>query len=266
MAINNQISENLNFENNFNKGEFLWKYMDIHKFIYFISKQKLFFTRLDKFNDPLEGSDITGLSLLELFGGILNNPRNFKDNNKGKKEFEEYHKHTSEQVIKSRNQIQKSTFGNCWFIGKRESVAMWQIYSSNDSIAIKAEPSRLIESIEKGSHKLSFDHKIIGKSMKYDFIMPVNEFEIKNKNHDVGFVKDIAYEHENEYRFMIKEILTENKMDSIELPLTDFYQKDSFLVICHPQMENWKVQNLKLLMTKFAIENQVLESEIKLNK
>jgi hypothetical protein len=32
----------------------IWKYLDLHRFIYLLTERKLFFTRLDKFVDPYE--------------------------------------------------------------------------------------------------------------------------------------------------------------------------------------------------------------------
>ncbi|MBC8882789.1 hypothetical protein H9X57_03530 [Flavobacterium piscinae] len=37
------------------KNPYLWKYYDLHRFIYLITKKKIFFTRLDNLDDPFEG-------------------------------------------------------------------------------------------------------------------------------------------------------------------------------------------------------------------
>jgi len=39
------------------EGDFLWKYMDLHKFSSLLINKKLFFTRLDEFEDPFEGAN-----------------------------------------------------------------------------------------------------------------------------------------------------------------------------------------------------------------
>ena len=54
---------------------YLWKYMDIHKFLYLIREQNLFFTRLDGFEDSIEGVSeklLKDRAQIELFLKIKN--------------------------------------------------------------------------------------------------------------------------------------------------------------------------------------------------
>ncbi|NJK95396.1 MAG: hypothetical protein HC905_11225 [Bacteroidales bacterium] len=46
-----RINKKISFE----KDDYLWKYLDLHKFLSFILNRKLFFNRLDNLLDPLEG-------------------------------------------------------------------------------------------------------------------------------------------------------------------------------------------------------------------
>jgi hypothetical protein len=51
----------------FDEDEYLWKYLDMHKFLSFILKKELFFTRLDKFEDPIEGVTLHSLASKRFF-------------------------------------------------------------------------------------------------------------------------------------------------------------------------------------------------------
>ena len=56
MPINSNIEVNIDAPKESNS--FLWKYFDLHRFIYLLTEKKLFFTRLDKLEDPFEGIEI----------------------------------------------------------------------------------------------------------------------------------------------------------------------------------------------------------------
>jgi hypothetical protein len=49
----------------FDKEDFLWKYLDLHKFLSFVLNKKLFFNRLDNLVDPLEGLPESTLSFMD---------------------------------------------------------------------------------------------------------------------------------------------------------------------------------------------------------
>ena len=131
---------------------YLWKFIDIHKFLYFMYEKKLYFTRLDKFEDPNEGLPEFLIRQIyekeEIFPDKENlNPALFPS------EAERENAFLKNQFIKSKlisdaEKVQRLQYVNCWFIGESESYAMWNLYSTPESIAIKIKPKQLIESIE----------------------------------------------------------------------------------------------------------------------
>ncbi len=44
-----------NKDYSFDEDQYLFKYIDLHKLIYFLNSEKLFFSPLSCFDDPLEG-------------------------------------------------------------------------------------------------------------------------------------------------------------------------------------------------------------------
>src|ERR671933_800407 len=48
-----QIEINKDYQ--FNDDQFLWRYMDLHRLIYFLNSENIFFSPLNSFFDPLEG-------------------------------------------------------------------------------------------------------------------------------------------------------------------------------------------------------------------
>jgi hypothetical protein len=93
----------------------LWRYMDFPKFISLLNKKALFFTRADKFEDPLEG----------LF------PKNSSSDNNHK-------------MIKLFYELnRKWVCISCWHLNEFESAAMWSLYSNKDQgIAIQTTFNR----------------------------------------------------------------------------------------------------------------------------
>ena len=47
------------------KGVFLWRYFDLHKFFSFLRNGEIRFTRMDEFEDPMEGIPLRALIIYE---------------------------------------------------------------------------------------------------------------------------------------------------------------------------------------------------------
>lgn len=45
----------INKEYDFTEGQFLWRYVDLHRLIYFLNTENIYFSPLSTFFDPLEG-------------------------------------------------------------------------------------------------------------------------------------------------------------------------------------------------------------------
>lgn len=256
-----------NISTEFESGEFLWRYLDIHKFIRFISSKSLTFSRLDLSKDSFEGYDIGGLKITRLFHGILSNPNNFQsENNDDHNLLTKQYQMISKATMKNYTHVRQTHFINCWFSGIRESMAMWDIYSNEDSVLVRARPKELIELVNNSVLKYSQLMEIISERVKYDYIMPMDSFRIKNIDYTPGLVKDIAYSHENEFRFIIKTEVCNENFKIIDIPLKQFNEIECFDVICHPKMSSWKIENIKELLRAFGINWKVWLSEVKLKK
>ncbi len=251
----------------FEEGEYLWKYFDLHKFLHFISEKKLYFTRLDKFDDPLEGlsNKILGeLSVYEQFD-IKEEDLNpvikerHLQSQKSRKTF----------VDNGTKESQTTQFANCWFLGKKESFAMWQLYSNKDSVVVRYKPKDLltiVKAFAKSYIHDSFKIFSFGKVV-YENIWPFNLFKTQVSSATISaFKKDSSYKHENEYRFVIitpKE--KANEFSQFELFLGDI-SKDDVLVFANPHMEDWKFENIKRILEKFSPQIELKRSILRVKK
>lgn len=265
------------------ENTYLWRYVDTHKFLSFILNKSLFFTRLDKFEDQKEGTTISHLyyqnlrktyekdpELIKMTGGISLEIMGAKMN----------------EIDKQINQIQKSNFANCWFMANdySESVAMWNLYSNPNSLAIKIKYSDFKNIIsEKGLLSYYDDLEILCSPIKYvDFINPnIIETELI----DSVFIKDISFNHEKEFRIILKkefnkippveyhpsihrkksEKLHANLYDEIgmELDFIDF-EKFPFELIFHPKSQEWVKQNVKNILKSTKTHLKTKESLLEL--
>jgi hypothetical protein len=98
------------------KDKYLWKYMDLHKFLSFITTKSLYLTRLDKFEDKREGINANHL-INKIIKRNLDNHSIFKGmsdyvgiDNLGP---------TMNRIESEIKTIQRFNFANCWVIAKK---------------------------------------------------------------------------------------------------------------------------------------------------
>ena len=221
--------------------QFLWKYLDIHKFISFLVNRELFFTRLDKFEDPIEG---IRTSLL--------------------RELNSSDKQLDLDAPKIR-EMQTRNYVNCWFAGDRESMAMWNLYSNADSVVIKVDFELLKKEIEKSfknNLRTTPDLKIFGKSVTYLDLNPFDSNLPLQKISNSAFKKDRCFEYEKEYRFLIK---TSSAIPEEFHKIPINFEKLKLKVLAHPKIEEelWKFENLKGLID---LANRQLDTKIEIDR
>jgi len=230
------------------ENESLIRFMGIHKLIFLIRQKTLFFTRLDLLPDPFEGVTTTLIKQRYLAKLIppreRMNPRlpqELIEENLRQKEYTE--RQYDEESIKK----QKSQFVNCWSRGERESMAMWNLYSNKESIAIKITKKDLLDYLENilNMQPLLFPgYKLICGPVKYYELNPVNLKVAVNVPYS-AFKKDVAFEFEKEYRLLIVKPL--DKIDdivvNIDLNITDILM-NKMEIICHPEMNKWQFDNI----------------------
>jgi len=144
--------------------------------------------------------------------------------------------------------IQATHFVSCWFYEQRESLAMWNLYSNEDGVAIKIPFGKLKLFLLPHTKEEWIKEYYCGKVSYQDFIIenPYSNETLK-KIRKVALRKDASFSHEKEIRFVIKvkDIINSNTdINSNQLKLNDLDLK----VVCHPKMTKWKMKNIKQIL------------------
>ncbi|SIT84348.1 DUF2971 domain-containing protein [Edaphobacillus lindanitolerans] len=155
----------------------LWRYLDFTKFVDLLISGSLFFSRIDKFEDPFEGTPVSGfLETAELIGDI------------------ELADHYREQRDVLRG-LRQYSFVNSWHMNDYESAAMWKLYlQSNEGLAIRTTFRRLHDSFLD-------DRPVTSGIVKY-----VDFEDCRNRPStliDYLFLKRKSFEFENELRLFL---------------------------------------------------------------
>ncbi|NOQ26928.1 MAG: hypothetical protein GQ564_16325 [Bacteroidales bacterium] len=267
------------------ENSFLYRYVTIDKLFDTLIHGRFPLTRLNLFEDKLEGitknhllvnlvSDKLGEMVAPWFGEVANiatiniNPQN------------------RNSLRRQRIDFQNNNFANCWFVSDHESIAMWQLYSRPDSIAIKIPYKSLIEQIDLNKFQLSgYNHLNLRYGavdyFKFDDVESLTDLMIQ-ENHQ-GFVKDKSFSHENEFRIMLsiknqdnkkaekKDIILDEQIENYNknrdvkiIYLTfDNFRDMPFELIFHPLSNNWHQSNVKDIIQKYDLTFQVNESSLK---
>ena len=168
----------------------IWRYMDVMKFISLLDKQSLFFTRLDKLDDPFEGSltkhrQSARQALERRRRAIL-----YRD---------------SERLVES---ITKNTIVNCWHMNEGESVAMWKLYvPDNQGIVIHSTIDRLIRSFPSYRGKLppQEGYWLPTLFVKIGIVKYIDFDHYDGVEEDIYLLKRHNFKHEEELRAIIED-------------------------------------------------------------
>ena len=253
-----------NFDTSAYKNKFLCRYLDLYKLLDILNNHQLYFTRLDKFDDPLEGITVNAIKLK-----LFNSATPITEENINKAFTEEEQKdilardkfHRSQYEIEI-SQSQKSQFANCWFKGEKESIAMWRLYSKEDGVILKFDSHDLIEAVVGSAKQLKeLEHtKMTFGDLEYKNIWPF-DWEETFSNKFNALKKDNSYSHENEFRFIIAvpgDMI--DKFDHIVIPITSLTNLN-FEILASPFMQNWKLKNLAKLLSKYELEGKLKQSK-----
>jgi len=163
----------------------LWRYSDFAKFMDLIERRKLWFSRADKFEDPLEGTFTDGervyfASLLFVAEALTPSP-----------ELRGWATGYSRITQTTR----ATTFVNCWREGKFESMAMWDIYGKGSGVvAIKSTVGLLKEAFA------NYKWNAYISRVKY---VDWNDGGWDGNGLTLCVRKDMSYSHESEVRAII---------------------------------------------------------------
>lgn len=163
--------------------------------------------------------------------------------------------------LKSINAIQKTSYVTCWFADKRESVAMWNLYSNADGVAVKIPFGKL-----KNQLKINWNEKIsayYGGLVTYQDFQEIYSKPTGGKVAKVALRKDVSYSHEREFRFVVRTKDHHSEITGFESLPIDLSKLD-MKVICHPRMPEWKKENIKTLLAIHQLRDVFAESDIRL--
>lgn len=146
---------------------YLWRYVDLAKFVHLIATRTLHFTRIDQFKDKFEGSY------------PLRNLRDWERKYPEVGDFKHY---------------RKFACVSCWYESIHESAAMWEIYGKNgQGIAIRSTRERLKESLD--------DDTLFFENVKYtDFLRKKAKISFP---YEAFLFKRIEFKSEQEFRLAI---------------------------------------------------------------
>lgn len=264
----------------------LYRYVTIDKLIDFLVNARLSFTRLNLFEDKLEGitpehlmlnmvSDRLAKTLAAPWLGDLADVVTFNMNPTRRNELRRH-----------RKVFQRLNYANCWYVDTHESVAMWQLYSRRDSVAIRIPFIALVDEVENQRFALSSSRveKLTYGSMHYFNFSEVDDLPEFIVNEDAqGFVKDRSFRHEHEFRLMIalkdeevqkaepKKFILDEQIEEVNERLDlktlhlrlDNFSLLPFEIVFHPQCSDWHRSNVTSIVKKFALPFLLKESALK---
>ncbi len=263
----------IQFPNNFKiddyNDKFLWRYIDLHKLIDLLNKKQIYFTRFDHFEDGVEGLTGKGVSLKAFTQGEPITMTNVGPNlTPEQKEITiRQDKNWREMYLDEITGSQQTQFASCWFLGDRESLAMWKLYSRKEGVAIKFKARQLIDTLVTAARNYTSSafHIMYLGQVAYKNIWPFDPLENFDGQFN-GLNKDRSYLHENEFRFVSVVPITEKaKHNNFTLPIGELNTFD-FKIITNPFMEKYEMENLKTLLGKYELENYLIPSRMEIRK
>jgi hypothetical protein len=115
----------------------IWRYVDFAKYVAMLQQKAVYFTRLDQFVDPYEGS---------LSKAAYESIKSQAE--KGEAEGtipEKWRGRYFDLLMGNARRARRSNYASCWHMGNEESEAMWRLYSTSGyAIAIQSEYSKLV--------------------------------------------------------------------------------------------------------------------------
>lgn len=256
---------NYEHEINIEEGKFFWKYIDVVKLLFLITRRKLFFNRLDQFEDPLEGMTDGDQANLHTWGGMTEPEKiNPSVPEEVRISLPQRKKTILDNIAERTLASQKMQFASCWFYGSRESLAMWNLYSNSQGVALKIDAQKLFnyvkEKVSEISHESNFLHVTYG-FVEYRHISPYDVNNRSTVRHIFNaYKKDLSYEHEKEFRFIA--VLKQEKIDDsilgFEIPFNDILSEIE--IIGHPKQPGW----VREILNEVIKTNKIEPSKIKL--
>jgi hypothetical protein len=114
----------------------IWRYMDFAKYVALLRTKSLYFARLDKLEDPFEGS----ICRAE-YEDIVERAKKGEEDGRLPPDWRGIY---FDVLMQAARNGRRSCYVNCWHLNEGESEAMWRLYSqSTFAIAVKSTYGRL---------------------------------------------------------------------------------------------------------------------------
>lgn len=233
----------------------VWRYMDFSELASLLHTGKLFFSRLDKFDDPFEGSSPQSLidTRERILSEITADPLHQADPKKLENIIQSYG--SAPQALAA---FSKFTAVNCWHMNQVESMAMWKLYlSSKEGIAIQSTYRRLQQCFQN-----------VNETINIGLITYINydTDDINTQSIDYLFMhKRKIFEYENEIRCLVHRF-PENWRDIplIEEGVSIPIDLDALIenVYVAPTSPEWFLEAVNAMITKFGRNQTAIKSSI----
>jgi hypothetical protein len=232
----------------------LIRYIDFSKFMYLIRQKKLYFPRADCFEDKFEGYYT---KIIYEIGKEIVIEADDKPPNKG--------------LYKNTIMIKESSYVSCWTKCQYESMAHWDIYGGENSVAIitlvgelkkqlkKAEAKGFLTFMEREIEEVEYiDHHSIDEQLVKELL--------KNKTNPLK-MKNIAFEYEKEVRVIYNHMNHLAKNNFNEKLGKGFYididpSKLISRIVVSPKADNWFYALVKKLMSDYLLPEIVERSKL----
>lgn len=201
--------------------------MDFARFMQMVESQTLWFCRVDKFEDPLEG----GHTDPELAG---------------------IRKHVkfAEQLIDVFRAARKDTYVSCWRAGKSESLAMWDLYGKGSGIvAVKSTVGLLKEAVA------NYEKSVFISKVKY-----IDWSERSGLDNVLVACsrKDLSYQHESEVRAMLSDIAPRPDAGvGVPVSFNDLITE----IMIGPREKEWVVQLVEKIKKRYNFPQPIIASD-----
>ena len=229
----------------------IWRYMSLPKFLFLINYSQLFFCRLDKLTDQLEGTlPLKNKTKLQKEISSLH----FTISNKFASDFAD-----REEI--NINSFRQYSLANCWSKSEEESFALWKIYLDGHryGIAIQTVYQKMKEGICSDENDILFGEVIYDDSV--DAL----------KQSIVNFRKNKYYSFENEVRAIILNqwiINSKERIPKYEIGINIKVDLNKLIeaVYISPLAPEWFSKLVSdLIRNKYTYNFPILESQIKDN-
>ncbi|HLP53765.1 MAG TPA: DUF2971 domain-containing protein [Fluviicola sp.] len=247
--------------------KYIYRYLTFEKLIDFLETGSLHLTRMDCFEDNLEGIEpyeITELDQIDFLEKLKNptelNPKLSQNN------IDLAIQEITTNLRKVQTDIntrQQEIFVSCWILSNVESFAMWDIYGKSgfalrfereyfekliqDSIHLQAEPTNRLE-------------LLIGGTVQYQNFDEMSSNEKESNLPYSFFRKHLSFRHEVEYRI----VGCGENLDAtgLKFKLSKFDDSE-FEIIANPRLDNLQLRVYQNIVSRYSNTHSLQESKLK---